>query len=306
MKSFSLSIVIPCYNEEGNIERMYQELNKELQSYSYEIIFVNDGSRDKTLEILKSLAAKDSHIKYISFSRNFGHQNALKAGLDHSSGDCVISMDADLQHPPVLIKTLLEKWNEGFDIVNTIRIKEEGLSLFKRFSSKLFYKVINFLSNTEIQEGAADFRLMDKKVVDAFKSLNENYLFIRGLVSWVGFTQTAIEYKPSDRFSGTTKYSLKKMVHFASSGITSFSTKPLKISIYIGFIIAMAAFIYGLYVIYCALYTTKVVPGWASVTTSILFIGGLQLIMIGILGEYLGKLFMENKRRPNYIIKEKN
>jgi polyisoprenyl-phosphate glycosyltransferase len=304
---FKLSVIIPCYNEEENISNLFQELSKQLLTYpDCEIIFVDDGSHDKSIEILKSLASKDERLKYISFSRNFGHQNALKAGLDYSSGDCVVSLDADMQHPPEMISKLITKWKEGFDVVYTIRVNEEGISFFKKLTSKTFYQIINFLSNTSVEQGAAGFRLLDRKVVDEIKKFDESYLFIRGIVSWVGFKQISIEYKPNDRFAGTTKYSLKKMVHFASSGITSFSTKPLKISIYAGFIIALIAFIYGLYVIYSAFFTNKVVPGWASVATSVLFIGGLQLIMIGILGEYLGKLFIENKRRPNYIIKDMN
>ena len=306
-KKFKISIVVPGFNEEANIPHLYRELVKELAKYEdYELIFISDGSRDNTVNVLKELASKDSKVKYISFSRNFGHQNALKAGLDHASGDCVISMDADLQHPPELIGKLVEKWQEGFDVVYTIRINEKGISFFKKLTSKVFYKIINMLSNTPVQPGAADFRLLDKKVVEELRKMKENYLFIRGLVSWVGFSQTSIEFKPNERFSGTTKYSFRKMMHFATSGITSFSTKPLKISIYIGFIIALLAFLYGIYVLYSAFFTNKVVPGWASVATSVLFIGGLQLIMIGIVGEYLGKLFVENKHRPNYIIEESN
>lgn len=302
-----LSIIIPCFNEDKNIVYLYQALNKVLTTYqNCEIIFVDDGSTDHTVEVIKALIINDSRLKYISFSRNFGHQNALKAGLDLSTGDCVITMDADMQHPPDIIPKLIHKWQEGFDIVYTIRVREKGLSFFKKITSQLFYKMINLLSSTPIQEGASDFRLLDRKVVDEIKKLDENFLFIRGIVSWIGFNQTSVEFEPNERYSGTSKYSFKKMVHFATSGITSFSTVPLKMSIYIGFIMALMAFIYGFYIIYCALFTHKVVPGWSSVTTSVLFIGGLQLIMIGILGEYLGKLFIENKRRPNYIIKEMN
>lgn len=304
---FKLSVVIPCFNEEGNVVPMYNKLKEQLSDFhSYEVIFVDDGSTDLTLDKLKSIAESDEKIKFISFSRNFGHQNALKAGLDNSTGDCVISMDADLQHPPELIGKLVGKWKEGYDVVYTVRVNEENISFLKKFTSKKFYKIVNGLSDTEIKEGAADFRLLDRKVIDVIKALKENYLFIRGIVSWVGFRQTYFEYVPNQRFSGTTKYSLNKMIKFASSGITAFSVKPLKISIFLGSVIAFISFIYGIYAISVALFTDKTIPGWTSVIVSVLFIGGIQLLMIGIIGEYLGKLFMENKRRPNYIIKEKN
>lgn len=303
----NISIVVPCYNEEGNIEAIYQLIKNELDSLvNFELIFVDDGSTDLSLMRIVQLSQQDSRVRYISLSRNFGHQNALKAGLDNAMGDCVISLDADLQHPPKLIKEFIEKWQQGFDIVYSIRKDDPELGLLKRLTSKFFYKFVNLFSDTTIQEGTADFRLLDRKVVNVIKSLPENYLFIRGLTSWVGFNQIAIEYYPEKRFSGKSKYSLNRMIHFASSGITSFSTKPLKLSIYLGFTIAMISFIYGLFAIYEAIFTSNVIQGWTSVIVSVLFIGGIQLIMIGILGEYLGKLFMENKRRPNYVIKETN
>lgn len=307
LQQITISIVVPCFNEEGNIEAIYQLIKNELDTYiDFELVFVDDGSTDQTLLRIIQLSQRDSRVHYINLSRNFGHQNALKAGLDFATGDCVISLDADLQHPPRLIKEFIEKWQQGYEVVYSVRKSDPDLSIFKRLTSKLFYKFINFFSDTSIQEGAADFRLLDRKVVNVIKSLPENYLFIRGLTSWVGFHQIGIEYKPEKRFSGQTKYSLKRMVHFASSGITSFSTKPLRLSIYLGFFIAIVSFIYGLFAIYEAIFTSNVIQGWTSVIVSVLFIGGIQLIMIGILGEYLGKLFMENKRRPNYIIKETN
>ena len=303
--NFKVSVVIPCFNEEENIFLIYSNLLKVLDNYKdYEVIYVDDGSEDKTLEKIQKLGNDNKNIKYLSLSRNFGHQNAIKAGLDYSSGDCVISLDADLQHPPEIIDKMIKKWLEGYDVVYTIRINAK-LSFYKRITSKLFYKIINILSSTKIQQNAADFRLLDKKVVEQIREIKENYLFIRGLISWIGFKQTFIKYKPNERFAGNTKYSFRKMSKFALSGITSFSTKPLYFSIIIGVIIAFLAFLYGVYVIYAVIFTDKVIIGWASLIASVLFIGGLQLIMIGIIGEYLGKLFMENKRRPNYIIKEK-
>ncbi|OFX36377.1 MAG: glycosyl transferase family 2 [Bacteroidetes bacterium GWA2_32_17] len=302
-----ISIIIPCHNEEGNIEFLYSKLKQSIIAFpSHEIIFVDDGSTDKTILKIRLIASKDAFVKYISFSTNFGHQNALKAGLDYSSGDCAISMDADMQHPPELIPLLIEKWKEGFEVVYTIRKEEENIPFFKKVTSTLFYKLAGKFSETKIYPGAADFRLLDKKVVDEIKKLKENFLFFRGLVNWMGFSQFPIEFKAEVRYSGKTKYSFKRMFKFALSGITSFSTKPLQISTIIGSIIALCAFIYGIYAISIALFTYNVVPGWTSMLASVLFIGGLQLIMIGILGEYIGKLFIENKRRPNYIIREKN
>ncbi len=204
--NFKVSVVIPCFNEQENISFIYDDLIKIIDDYSeYEIIFIDDGSTDNTLDIIKKLTVYNKSVKYLSFSRNFGHQNAIKAGLDYSSGDCVISLDADLQHPPEIIDKMIKKWLEGYDVVYTIRINAK-LSFYKRITSKLFYKIINILSSTKIQQNAADFRLLDKKVVEQIREIKENYLFIRGLVSWIGFKQTFIKYKSKERFAGNTKY----------------------------------------------------------------------------------------------------
>ncbi len=306
-EKFLLSIVIPFYNETENIIALYESLMEALCDYNYEVVFVDDGSTDTTLNKIKEIHTQNPYIKYISFSRNFGHQNALKAGLDSAKGDCVISMDADLQHPPELIKKLVSKWQEGFDVVYTIRKDNKKTGFLKKLTSALFYRLIKSFSNTKIHKGAADFRLLDKRVIEEIKAIKENYLFIRGLISWMGFEQTQVEYLSQERFAGKTKYNFRKMWKFAFSGITSFSTKPLQISTIIGFVIAFAAFIYGIYAIIASLFTDiNIETGWTSLVVSVLFIGGLQLIMIGIIGEYLGKMFIENKRRPNYIIKESN
>lgn len=304
-KAFLVSIVIPCYNEEGNIQKIFETIQKEIYE-SLEIVFVDDGSSDATLKHIQLLAEKQKEVKYISFSRNFGHQYAIKAGIDNASGDCIIMLDADMQHPPSLIPEMIEKWNEGYDIVNTIRKDTVRTGLFKRISSKVFYRILNAFSEVKIESGSADFRLIDKKVADALKSLKEYHLFYRGLIPWVGFKQINIDYVPNDRFSGRTKYTFKKMVSFAASGITSFSTKPLKIAIYIGFLISFFAFLYALYALFIYFFSDKAISGWTSLIISILFIGGLQISLLGIVGEYLGKLFMENKQRPHYIIKESN
>lgn len=307
-EEFKISVIIPCFNEDGNIELIYTELVKQLHKYnSYEILFVDDGSTDSTLDAIKQLCEEpESTVRFISLSRNFGHQNALKAGLDFATGDCVISMDGDMQHPTETIDLLIAKWLEGYEVVYTIRKESRDLPLFKKYTSKLFYKLMNYISDYEIKNGAADFRLLDRKVVNVLKNLPENFLFFRGLVSWVGFKQAEIVYIPNERYSGQTKYSVSKMMHFASSGITSFSVKPLKLSIIIGVIIASVAFIYALFVLWAFLFTNRAIQGWTSVILSVLFIGGIQLIMIGIIGEYMGKMFLENKRRPNYIIRENN
>ncbi len=305
-KEFKLSIIIPCFNEESNIYPLYNEIFKYIKDLNTEIIFIDDGSSDKTLDNIKELANQHKKVKFISFSRNFGHQNALKAGYDSADGDCVISMDADMQHPPELITEMIRLWQKGYKIVSTKRMHDKSLGLIKRLTSKLFYKILNLFSEIKIESGAADFRLLDKQVVKELQQINEKFLFFRGLIPWLGFSQIQLEYIAAERFSGKTKYSFSKMLHFASDGITSFSVKPLKISIYLGFIIAFIAFLYILYAIYIAVFTNNAIAGWTSTIISVLFIGGIQLIMIGILGNYLGKLFMENKKRPNYIIKEKN
>lgn len=308
MNTKLISIVIPTFNEEGNIEVLYSQLKDVLSQLSitnFEIIYVNDGSSDDSLEKIKALSQKDERVKFISFSRNFGHQNALKAGLDHAQGDAVISMDADLQHPPLLISEMIRLWQDGNQVVYSIRKDGKELSFFKKTTSKLFYKLVNYLSDTKLEEGTADFRLLDKKVVKALRQFNESNLFFRGIIPTLGFKQIGIPYQPQERFSGTTKYSFSKMLKFALTGITSSSAKPLYFSIYLGLFFAAIAFLYGIYAIYISIFTNDAVHGWTSLIASILFIGGLQLIMMGIVGVYLGKLFTQSKNRPNYIIDEK-
>ena len=309
MNKPEISIVIPTYCEEGNIVELYEQLQLELSKIdvqSFEIIYVNDGSHDDSLRNIKELTTKDERVKFIHFSRNFGHQNALRAGLDFAKGDAVISMDADLQHPPELISTLIEHWRAGNKVVYTKRKDTNGLSFFKKLTSKMFYKLVNYLSETKLEEGTADFRLLDRSVVEALKNFNENNLFYRGIIPGLGFKQHGLEYIPNERFSGNTKYTFSKMVRFALTGITSSSAKPLYFSIYLGAFLALCSFFYALYAIYVSIFTTEAVAGWTSTIASILFIGGIQLMMLGIVGIYLGKLFSESKKRPNYIIEESN
>lgn len=302
-----LSVIVPCFNEEEGLTTFNQTLIKFLPAnYQYEIIYVNDGSRDNTYQVILSLAKENTAIKYISFSRNFGHQNALKAGYDFATGDCAISLDADLQHPPAVIPELIAKWEEGFEIVNTIREDHESISFQKKISSRIFYQMMRKLSDVNIENGMADFRLIDKKVLKQLKLFPENFLFFRGIIPWMGFRQINVPFKANERFAGTTKYTFKKMLKFASTGVTAFSVKPLKISIYLGSFIAFLAFLYGLYAAYIHIFTDRAITGWTSVIISVLFVGGINLLMLGIIGEYLGKLFIENKRRPNYLISETN
>lgn len=307
MEHCKISIVVPCYNEEGNVQYLHDKIIAALEGHKeYELIFVDDGSSDNTLANIVALAEQNDKVTYVSFSRNFGHQNALKAGFDHASGDCVISMDADLQHPPELIGAMLEKWQEGYDIVYTVRDDSRDNHTFKKITSSIFYRLINSFANLKLNQGCADFRLLDRTVVEELKRINESVLFYRGLFGWLGFRQYGISYIPSERFSGTTKYSLRKMIAFALAGITSFSVKPLHFATLAGFALSGLATVYALYAVYIYFFTDTAVAGWTSVLASVLFIGGFQLIILGIIGEYIGKMFIEVKRRPHYIVKETN
>ncbi len=300
-----VSVVIPIMNEEGNIGKLVERLRLALADYkNHEIIFVDDGSTDETLSVIKKYREDDKRIKYLSFSRNFGHQNALKAGLDASEGDCVISMDGDLQHPPELIDEMISKWMQGYDIVYTIRQDRNQASFLKRKTSRFFYSFLNKLSDIQIDQGVADFRLLDRNIVDLVSRFQENPLFFRGIVKWMGFRQYALNYSPEQRSWGVTKYSFRKMMKFAVLGITSFSVKPLQISTVIGTLIAIMSFGYGIYALLMKILTDATVPGWTSMLIIVSFIGGIQLIMLGILGVYLGKLFIESKHRPSYLVKE--
>ncbi|WP_374164540.1 glycosyltransferase [Arcticibacter sp. MXS-1] len=304
--SFKVSVVIPIFNEEGNVLNLVTQLRSVMELYpGYEVIFVNDGSTDGTLERLREVADANTSFKYLSFSRNFGHQSALKAGLDYASGDCVISMDGDMQHPPQLIPDLINKWKDGYDVVYTLRLDDPNLSFFKRFSASMFYRIMNSLSDISIEKGSADFRLISREVCDVIKSLPESPLFFRGMIKWVGFRQIGIEYMPAERFWGKSKYSLSKMLKFAVAGVTGFSIKPLHFATFIGSALSFFSFCYGVYAIFAYFLTDATVSGWTSILAMISFIGGVQLLMIGILGEYLGKLFIAAKQRPAYIISEK-
>lgn len=302
-----VSIVLPAYNESENILKVCSEIDKvfSMLPYSHEIILVADGCTDNTMDTIHNLIPNHKHIFFIEFSRNFGHQLALKAGLDYAKGDCVISMDCDLQHPPELIPKLLDYWEKGFEVVYTLRLEDKTLPLTKRISSNLFYKTLNSLSDVELETGSADFRLLDKKVVSIIRNFHENEPFLRGLFKWVGFKQTSVEFSPHSRHRGKSKYSIKKMVKFALQGVTSFSIKPLYAATYIGFSLSALSILYIPYVLH-AFHNGREVSGWASIMMTIVFFGGLQLIILGIIGIYIGKMFMQVKNRPNYIIRSTN
>lgn len=306
----NITIVIPSYNEESNIEKLLESLNEVIVSlnYNFKILFVDDGSRDGTILKLKNLAREQNNLFYIELSRNFGHQNALKAGIDYAklNSDAVISMDGDLQHPPALIPELIARWEEGYDVVYTVRAETESLSYFKNKTSKWFYSLMNKLSEIKFEPGTADFRLIDKRVAEVFSDFTENELFIRGIINWVGFSQYAVDYMPQDRYSGKSKYTLSNMIRFAIQGITSFSTRPLYFAVFLGLGLSIFSIIFfSIYVGY-SLYFGHPISGWASVITAIVFFGCLNLIVLGIIGIYIGKLFMQSKGRPNYLIKNTN
>lgn len=301
-----LSIVIPMYYEEEVVDECYNRLDKvlnELKDYDYEIIFVNDGSKDKTLELLTAIAEKNKKVKIVSFSRNFGHQAAVTAGLQYVTGDVVLIIDADLQDPPELIPDMLKLWEDGNEVIYGERKSREGESVFKLFTASMFYKTLNALSDVEIPKNTGDFRLVDRKVVDTINAMPEHNKFLRGLFSWVGYKQYAFKYERKERFAGETKYPLKKMLKLAGDGIIGFSTKPLKmlgglgiLSIFISFIVlvyAILSFIFG---------WGNLTAGWTSLMVAITFFAGVQLLALWILSEYIGRIYDESKKRPQYIV----
>lgn len=306
----SIAIVIPSYNEATNIDVLIHALNETIKNvnYTFKFVFVDDGSSDKTVEILKEKSKEHQHVFYLELSRNFGHQNALKAGIDlvKNDVDAIISMDGDMQHPPKIISKLIEKWEEGYEVVYTIRGEDKKLSFIKNKTSNLFYTLMNKLSDIKFEPGTADFRLIDKKVAQVFSDFTENELFIRGIINWVGFKQFAVHYEPNERFSGKSKYTVGKMMRFAVQGITSFSTKPLSMAIILGVSLSLMAFMFYIAYVLYSVYYGHVISGWASVITTVVFFGGLNLVVLGIIGVYIGKLFMQSKGRPNYLISSTN
>ncbi len=311
LETQKISIVIPVFNEEGNIEAIIERLKIEfslLPKIEFKILFVDDGSTDETLPVIMSLCPSNPNIFYISLSRNFGKDNAIIAGLQNISANAVITMDADLQHPPDLIPKFINRWREGYDVVYAYRKdKNPHAGVFTRLRSKLFYRSINAFSDVKLENGISDFKLLDQKVVDIINNLPEEKPFLRGLIKWVGFKQKGIEYEPMERHSGSTKYTLENLLRLATQGLTSFSTKPLTFAIYLGFFFSAASLLYFPYVMLSLYFGwQRQGSGWASVIVTIVFFGGLQLIILGIIGLYLGKTFTQGKNRPRYIIRTSN
>jgi glycosyltransferase involved in cell wall biosynthesis len=302
---FLLSVVVPMYFEQDVVRECHRRLMGVLDGrYDFEIVYVNDGSTDGTLPILKELAAQDERIKVLSFSRNFGHQVAVTAGVDHASGDALVIIDADLQDPPELIPDMVKLWREGWEVVYAKRKKRKGESAFKRLTAKVFYRILGLLTDIDIPEDTGDFRLMDRKVADAFRRMPERSRFIRGMIAWLGFRQTPLEYERDARFAGETKYPLKKMLKLASNGILSFSTQPLRLVMHFGLLAVLVSLGLLLWAVVAKATGNASAGGWASLMVTVTFLGGVQLISVGVLGQYLARMFEESKCRPLYVISE--
>jgi polyisoprenyl-phosphate glycosyltransferase len=310
MQDVSVSVIIPCYNEEAVISETYARVKKVLLENGYkkhEILFIDDGSRDRTLDILRELVAKDQRVTVLGFSRNFGHQAAVCAGIKHCREDVAIIIDADLQDPPELIPDMIRMHLvEGYNVVYGVRAKREGESFFKKFTAKIFYRVLASLSDVPIPLDTGDFRLIDRAVIDEFKCLSEKNKYIRGLISWLGFKQGPIMYSRDPRLGGETKYPLYKMLRFAMTGLLYFSRKPLKLAIMTGFACIAAGLLMLVYVFIAKFYPgIGIVKGWTSTLIIIIFFSGVQLMTVGVMGEYIGSIFDEVKNRPEYIIRER-
>ena len=304
----ALSIVIPLHNEEGNLSHLHQRLIPTVASVTqaYEIIYVNDGSKDATLSMVKALAVQDDRVHYISFSRNFGHQMAIMSGIEHATGDAVVIMDGDLQDPPELIPELWQKYREGFKVVYAQRRSREGETLAKKWTAKIFYRLLKKTTNIKIPLDTGDFRLIDRKVVEYLKQMPERHKFLRGQIAWIGFKQTAVFYDREIRLAGKTNFSFSKMFQFALDGITAFSNYPLRMATVMGFAVSAVSFLVILYALYSKFVLNRTITGWTSLIISVLFIGGVQLIAIGIIGEYISRINSDVRKRPLYVIEEEN
>lgn len=299
-----LSIVVPVYNEQDNIHMFYESVIAEVSqlTYDYELIFVDDGSSDDSVIMLRDIAAKDSHVKVIILARNFGHQLALTCGLDYAKGDAIITMDGDMQHPPVLIPELVRMWEQGYDIVRTIRDSTEDASWLKAFTSKYYYKLMNKLADVPIVEGGSDFRLMNRKSLETLRTFREHGRFLRGIVGDLGYRQGELHFVAPPRFAGTSKYSVRKMIRLALDGIAAFSRVPLRMALYVGFLCGFLSLLMILHILYVYI-SGEAVNGWTTLGMAIFFLGGIQLIGIGIIGEYVGRVFEEVKHRPLYWVR---
>ena len=303
-----LSVIIPVYNEAANVLVLYQRLQQAIQplGIAYELIFVNDGSTDQSLAIIKELAQQDAQVRYLDFSRNFGQQIAISAGLDKVKGKAVVILDGDLQDPPELIPVLYAQWQKGHEVVYARRKTRAGESLAKRTTARFFYRLLTRITRTPMPVDAGDFRIISRKVVNTLKQMPEQQKFIRGQIAWIGFPQTFLEYDRPERYQGQSGYSYTKMMRLALDGITSYSNLPLKMATVSGFVVSGIAFLVMLYTLYSRFISRDYVPGWSSLMVSILFLGGVQLIAIGIIGEYISRLSENVRNRPLYIVKETN
>lgn len=303
-----VSIVVPCFNEEEVLPAVVARLlslAENATDYEFEFIFVDDGSSDNTLGHLRDFSNQDPRIRALTFARNFGHQIAVSAGIDAAVGDCVVLIDADLQDPPEVVLQMLEKWDEGFDVVYGVRKSRPGETRFKRASASVFYRFLNRMSDVPIPNDTGDFRLMNRAVVNVLKSMPEKHRFVRGMVAWAGFRQFPLPYERSAREAGVSKYPLKKMIKFASDGIISFSSKPLRLATNIGLLASALAIIGIIYVFALRVFTSIWVEGWTAIMIAVLFFGGVQLISLGVIGEYLGRVYEESKKRPLYVVRER-
>jgi dolichol-phosphate mannosyltransferase len=303
-----LSVVVPCYNEELVLEETHRRLTAVLATIAdgdFEVIYVDDGSRDGTAGALRRIHEGDPRVRLLHLSRNFGHQIAVTAGLDHASGDAIVLIDADLQDPPEVIGEMVAQWRGGFDVAYGVRTDREGESAFKRGTARLFYRIVNWFSDTTIPLDVGDFRLIDRRVATALRAMPERARFVRGMVSWVGYRQVAVPYRRAARFAGATKYPLFKMLGLAVDGLTSFSLVPLRLATWVGFAASALAMVGIVYALSVRLLTREWVPGWATVFVAALFLGGIQLVALGIIGEYVGRTYIESKRRPLYFLEER-
>ena len=309
MSQIRYSIVAPCYNEEKSLPELYRRIKEVMDQTGepWELVLINDGSADRTAELMRELHAADARVHYIDFARNFGHQIAVTAGMDYAQGDAVVLIDADLQDPPELILEMIEKWKEGYQVVYAVRSERKGESWFKLVTAKVFYRLIFRITEVKIPLDTGDFRLMDRKVVEAIKQMKERHRFIRGMTSWVGFKQTGVSYVREERFAGETKYPFRKMFKFAMNAITGFSYLPLQLATYLGFTIATLSGVGAIGVVIARLFgdpDNQPFFGQATTLVMVLFLGGVQLISLGIIGEYLGRIYDEVKGRPMYVVNE--
>ena len=304
-----ITIIIPAYNEEESLPLLYERLNKvvlELKEYEFEMLFINDGSKDKTIEIIKTFRAKDERVSYVDFSRNFGKEIAMIAGLDYAKGDCVIFIDADLQDPPELIPELIKYWEQGYDDVYAKRRSRKGETFLKKFTSKMYYKILQSVTRVEIQKDTGDFRLLDRRCVNALKQLRETQRCSKSMFSWIGYNKKEVLFDRDPRVAGETKWNYKKLIDLAIDGITSFTTSPLRISTYLAIPTFLALVVYFIYVIIKCITQNVAIQAFQAIILLVLFFSGIQIMLFGIMGEYLGRIFNETKNRPLYFIKEYN